>query len=105
MRRREGGGGSPGKTELGIVAKQSRAELAHSVDLSRIPEKTKLHCSPQMEASVSWVTALISPFLLLPLLSGAIIGGLLSAAEPASKPGLLTSLLISCNYNEDNMMR
>lgn len=59
-----------GKIELGIVAKQSRAELAHSVDLSRIPEKTKLHCSPQMEASVSWVTALISPFLLLPLLSG-----------------------------------
>lgn len=94
-----------GKTELGIVAKRSEAELAHSVDLSRIPEKTKLHCSPQMEASVSWVTALISSFLLLPLLSGAIIGGLLSAAEPASKPGLLTSLLISCNYNEDNMMR
>lgn len=61
---------SPGRTELGIVAEQSRAELAHSVDLSRIPEKTKLHCSPQMEASVSWVTALISPFLLLPLLSG-----------------------------------
>lgn len=101
-----GGGNcpSPGKTELGIVAKQSRAEQAHSVDLSRIPEKTKLHCSPQMEASVSWVTALISPFLLLPLV-GAIIGGLLSAAEPASKPRLLTSLLISCNYNEDNMMR
>lgn len=48
----------------------SGAELAHSVDLSRIPEKTKLHCSPQMEASVSWVTALISSFLLLPLLSG-----------------------------------
>lgn len=67
-----GGGGcpSPGKTELGIVPEQSKAELAHSVDLSRIPEKTKLHCSPQMEASVSWVTALISPFLLLPLLSG-----------------------------------
>lgn len=66
------GGGllCPSKTELGIVAKQSKAELAHSVDLSRIPEKTKLHCSPQMEASVSWVTALISPFLLLPLLSG-----------------------------------
>lgn len=60
----------PGKTELGIVAKSSRAERTHSVDLSRIPEKTKLHCSPQMEASVSWVTALISPFLLLPLLSG-----------------------------------
>lgn len=91
-------GGSKGKVtggEAGVGVRQnwalspSRVEQskAHSIDLSRILEKTKLHCSPQMEASVSWVTALISSFLLLPLLSGAIIGGLLSAAEPASKPG------------------
>lgn len=69
-----GGGGGVGGTQALVkqnwALSPSGGELAHSVDLSRIPEKTKLHCSPQMEASVSWVTALISPFLLLPLLSG-----------------------------------
>lgn len=65
-----GGGGAQALVKQNWALSPSGGELAHSVDLSRIPEKTKLHCSPQMEASVSWVTALISPFLLLPLLSG-----------------------------------
>lgn len=65
-----GVGGTQALVKQNWALSPSGGERAHSVDLSRIPEKTKLHCSPQMEASVSWVTALISPFLLLPLLSG-----------------------------------